>query len=180
MLTFIISHFSYKFLFLWMLLEGEMGLSLAGVLAKEGHFQFSYVLLIAIIGVMISDTSLYLLGRYSKDNAQRILSKYSDILNKIENWISKYAIGIVIFERFMYGFHIPTIIMLGMSQYSFKKFLFLDLIGAILWSLVFSTIGYIFGKEVLHIISIVQHNLLIIIIILLFIFIYKKRKRGKV
>jgi len=42
-MAYIIAHFSYTFLFFWMLLEGAAGLTLAGVLSEEGHFHYPYV-----------------------------------------------------------------------------------------------------------------------------------------
>ncbi len=175
-MAYIIAHFSYTFLFIWMLLEGEAGLTLAGVLSENGHFTYIYVVIMAISGVMISDSFLYFLGRFNKERAKKILGKYNEAVTKVEHWISKYAPWVIVFERFMYGLHIPTMILFGISKYSFRKFLLFDFIGATFWGLTFSTLGYIFGKEVLHLIALIQHNLIIVVIIILLFFLYKKRK----
>jgi membrane protein DedA with SNARE-associated domain len=163
-----------------MLLEGEAGLTLAGVLSEEGHFHYPYVVMIAITGVMISDSTLYFLGRFNKERATKILGKYNEAVTKVEHWISKHAPWVIIFERFMYGLHIPTMLLFGISKYSYKKFLFFDFIGASLWALTFSSLGYFFGKEVIHLITLIQHNLIVIIIIALLFWMYKKRKKSKV
>ena len=53
LINFLIEHFSYKILFVWSIFEGEIGLALAGFMVREGKFDFTTVLTIAIFGALI-------------------------------------------------------------------------------------------------------------------------------
>lgn len=177
MMDLIYSHFSYPILFIWSLLEGETGLVLGGFLSKQGKFDFYSVVLIAFCGAAISDTLLYFLGRYYQSKANHFLLKNQSQVNKINRWILRYGGWVVVFDRFIYGTHIPAILLIGMAKYDFKKFLLLEFLGLGLWSLAFTSLGFIFGKEIINIIQLVQHNLLsLILLIILFFSLYRYKK----
>ncbi|WP_151901002.1 hypothetical protein [Sulfurimonas hydrogeniphila] len=61
---FLLHHFSYWILFFWSILEGEIGLTLAGFLAKKGVFSIEKIILIATAGALIGDILLYTSGRF--------------------------------------------------------------------------------------------------------------------
>jgi membrane protein DedA with SNARE-associated domain len=169
--NFLYEHFSYTVLFIWSIFEGEIGLTLAGLFARKNLLNFQYVLIIAIIGATIGDTILFIFGYFSKKKAEHLLKKDGKRVKKIENWFKKYGSIIIIFERFIYGTHIPALLILGTSGYSFLKFLLLDIIGVILWAVTFTTLGFYFGQNAIDILVFIQHHLSVVIFLLFFFFI---------
>ena len=178
--NFLIEHFSYLILFVWSIFEGEIGLTLGGYLSKDGDFVFSKVVLIAILGAFISDVTIFLIGKYSDKRVEKWLKNYNKRLHLIKIWFKKNVIWLILFERFIYGTHIPSLLFIGMSGYSFWKFLIFDIIGITLWSMTFTTLGYYFGEKVIDVIMLLQQHLSIVFIMLfigLIVFIQNKVKK---
>jgi len=176
---YLIEHFSYWILFVWSLFEGEIGLTLGGYLSKESDLIFSKVIIIAIIGAFISDITVFLVGKYSNAKVEKWLGNYKNRLQLIKIWFKKNVIWLILFERFIYGTHIPSLLFIGMSGYSFWKFLIFDIIGIIMWAITFTTLGYYFGESVIDVIMLLQQHLSIVFIMLflgLIIFIQNKVK----
>ena len=176
---YLIEHFSYWILFVWSLFEGEVGLTLGGYLSKESDLIFSKVVIIAIIGAFISDITVFLIGKYSNAKVEKWLGNYKNRLRLIKTWFKKNVIWLILFERFIYGTHIPSLLFIGMSGYSFWKFLIFDIIGIIMWAITFTTLGYYFGESVIDVIMLLQQHLSIVFIMLflgLIIFIQNKVK----
>jgi len=169
-IDYLIQHFSYKILFVWSLLEGEIGLALAGYMVKQGQFQPVDVLSIAITGALLGDVALFLAGRLFKKKTESLLRKYQKKVERIESWFQYYGGWIVIFERFIYGTHIPALLILGASGFNFLKFLLLDIIGVVLWAVTFTTLGYLFGQTVIDVLTLVQRHLTIILLAALFFY----------
>ncbi len=177
---FIIAHFSYGVLFVWSIFEGEIGLTIAGFLSKQNDLYFPYVLAIAISGAVIGDTLLYLTGRFSKSRAEIWLKRYETRLRRIEGWFKRYGGWVIVFERFIYGTHIPSLLLIGMSRFGFWRFLMLDIIGIVMWAVTFTWLGYTFGQTVIDIMVVVQRHLSILILVGLFFFIIYQLYRSGV
>lgn len=166
-------YLSYPLLFVWSIFEGEIGLSLAGMLCKEGVMDFGVVFAIAWSGAFIGDMSLYTLGYFSKNKAQNILARYSKKTTKLRQWFIRYGGWIVVFERFIYGTHIPSLLMLGVSRYNVRSFLIFEVIGITLWALVFTTFGYYFGEEAITLLVFIQRHILVLLLLIVFLMVVK-------
>nr|WP_230973337.1 hypothetical protein [Sulfurimonas hydrogeniphila] len=77
----------------------------------------------------------------------------------------------MIFERFIYGTHIPSLLFVGMSGFSFWKFFIVDIIGVFLWSVVFTSLGYLFGESIIGIMIVLQKHLSVLFLVLFFVLI---------
>ncbi len=172
--------YGYFGLFVWSILEGEFGLIFAGILIKQGYFSFEKVYLIAFLGAVIGDSISFFIGKFSKNLAYKILKKYKKVLDKIENWIRNYGGFIILFERYLYGTHIPALILLGMSGYNVIKFYIFEIIGVSIWVLVYVLIGYFLGNYALSLFNLVIQNISFIVfmmfLVLILIFINKNDK----
>ncbi len=170
MIDFFIAHFSYKILFVWSIFEGEIGLALAGFMVKEGRFDLPMVLAITISGAIIGDMSVFVFGRLFKPKAESILKNYANRMQKVEKWFLHFGGWIIVFERFIYGTHIPALLMLGVSGFRFWKFVVLDIIGVVLWSVSFTMLGYMFGQTVIDMLSFIQRHVTIVLLAVLFFY----------
>ena len=172
--------YGYLGLFIWSILEGEFGFMFAGILIKHGYFSFEKVFFIALSGAVIGDSVSFFIGRFSKKIAQKILKKYEKILNSIENWIKTYGSLVIIFERYLYGTHIPTMILLGMSGFSFKKFLFFEIIGVSIWALTYILIGYFLGDYAISLFNLIVQNFSFFIVLFFIVYFLIKYKNDKI
>lgn len=148
MFDFLALHFSYGVLFVWSLLEGEIGLALAGFLSKKEQLDFLTVITIAFSGAIISDVTLYFIGKHHKPLAHKLLKNHARSLRNVERWLHRYGSWVIVFDRFMYGTHIPAMLMIGISRYPFGKFILLEIFGVAMWSITFTSLGYLFGEKV--------------------------------
>jgi len=170
MISYLITHFSYKILFFWSIFEGEIGLTLSGYMVEQGKFDLLTVLLIAVSGALIGDMIIFFIGRFFKPKTEMLLKRYNTKLERIERWFLRFGSWIIVFERFIYGTHIPALLMLGVSGFKFWKFLLLEIFGVILWVITFITLGYFFGQAVIDILSLVQRHLSIALLVILFFY----------
>jgi len=170
MIEYLISHFSYTILFFWSFLEGEIGLALAGFMIEKGKFDFPTVFIITFSGAMIGDLLLFTTGRLFKKKTEALLHRYDKKLQRVEKWFRRFGGLIVVFERFIYGTHIPALLMLGVSGFSFWKFFLLEIIGVALWSVTFTSLGYYFGQTVIDLLSFTQRHLTIAFLALMFFY----------
>ncbi len=170
MIEYLISHFSYTILFFWSFLEGEIGLALAGFMIEKGKFDFPTVFMITFSGAMIGDLLLFTTGRLFKKKTEALLHRYDKKLQRVEKWFRRFGSCIVVFERFIYGTHIPALLMLGVSGFNFWKFFLLEIIGVALWSVTFTSLGYYFGQTVIDLLTFTQRHLTIAFLALLFFY----------
>jgi len=173
--------YGYLGLFLWSVLEGEIGLMLAGWLARHGEvFSFDKVVLVATLGALIGDTITFSIGRFFESKVKRWLDSHPTKKEKALRWIREYGPYVIIFERFIYGTHIPVLLLFGMSGYSYRRFYFFDIIGVTLWALTFTFIGYFFGDRAIQLILFIQKNIFTLLIFGAFaLFYYQNTQRWK-
>ncbi|ADV46238.1 DedA family protein [Nitratifractor salsuginis DSM 16511] len=176
--VFVLMKYGYVALFIWSIMEGEIGLMLTGWLISQGEvFTFDKAYLVAIAGAFIGDNAVFLFGRLFEKKALHWLEKRPGRREQVVAWFQKWGSWLIVFERFIYGTHIPALLTVSMSGYSYMKFLFYDIIGILLWAAAFLSIGYFFGQQAIELILFAQKNIvlvLFVIIIFLVLFIAQK------
>ncbi|NIA19898.1 MAG: DedA family protein [Xanthomonadaceae bacterium] len=158
LIHFIRAYYTYPVLFIWSVFEGEVGLALAGSLTKTGQFRYVSILAIAILGASIGDASVFITGRIFKTRAEHWLQHYQQRLTRIKQWLLRYGVWVLIFERFIYGTHIPALLMVGMSDFPVWKFLLFDFIGVVLWATMFTTLGCYYGDTFVALLGMIQKH----------------------
>ncbi|BCD61970.1 lipoprotein B [Nitratiruptor sp. YY08-26] len=168
----------YIALFIWSILEGEIGLMLAGWLAHQGKvFTFEKIIIIASIGALIGDTFTFSVGRFFRKRALAWLNTHPQKKDIAQKLIKNYGSFVIIFERFIYGTHIPVMLTLGMSGYSYVKFYIYEIIGVFLWAVTFTSIGFYLGDTAIQIVVLLQKKLLALLVFILFVlWIFKLQK----
>lgn len=137
----------YWVLFLWTFMEGEAGLILAGFLAYQGYFTVSGVMATAFFGAFCGDQFYFYLGRLK---GKYLLSHSHYLLRKLRKGlrlIERYGNLVAFTSRYTYGFRIVLPIILGMTPFPSIRFLWLNLVSACSWSIIFTLAGYLFGKS---------------------------------
>lgn len=144
----LISQYGYAALVVGAVAEGETVTLLGGVAAHQGLLRFWLVVASVALGGMIGDQVLYLLGRRFGGRLLKRLSRHQKKIRKAQRLIQERPWLFVIGSRFMYGFRIIGPILIGASRLSPKIFLPLNILGAIVWATLFTTLGYLGGEVI--------------------------------
>lgn len=65
----------------------------------------------------------------------------------MQEWVEQRGTWFVLAFRFMYGFRTITPIMLGANHYPTRRFVVLNTLSGVVWSVVFSLAGWAFGAS---------------------------------
>ncbi len=142
-------------------LPGDSLLFAAGAFAARGSF--NPVLLTILLGVaaILGDSCNYwiggLLGRRVFKEHRKILSL--DHLRATEEFYRKHGSKAVIFARFLPMFRTIVPFVAGVAKMSYPVFFFYNVVGGIVWVVLFVWAGYFFGG-----IPAVEHNFSLVIL----------------
>ncbi len=130
------------------LLEGETVLVMAGFAAHRGLLYFPWVVAVAAAGGFLGDQLFFALGRY---RGRQMLVRFPSVQRqavRVEELIRRHSVWLILGVRFMYGLRIAGPVLIGMSRVPRVEFIFLNLLGALIWAGLVAGAGYLFGKAV--------------------------------
>jgi membrane protein DedA with SNARE-associated domain len=148
-----VATYGYPALLAGALLEGETIVIIAGIMAHSGYLQLSWVIGIAFCGAFCADQFCFQVG---KRKGKRFLEKrphWEPRIERVRRFLVGYQVVAVLCYRFIYGMRTITPIVIGASDFSTRRFVFLNLCSTLLWAVVVSSAGYFFGnviEAVLH------------------------------
>lgn len=137
----------YWVLFFWTFMEGEAGLILAGFLAFQGYLNIFGVIFTAFGGSFLGDQFYFYMGRWNGPTLLKFFTAIAKKFRKALNLIEKYGSFVAFISRYTYGFRIILPIILGMSNFPAQRYVLLNLSSAFTWAIIFSLVGYLFGKS---------------------------------
>ena len=141
--------------FVLAMIEGDITLLLAGVLAHSrffGDYSFLGVLLWGTLGGAVSDNIAYLAGR-SFDKGIRDIRFYRAARPRIERLTNTFG-GLSLFlSKYVYGLRWASCIFYGVGRMPYLRFLFLSLASCFVWVLVLCGAGYFFSGAVIGVIG---------------------------
>ncbi|EIJ3012161.1 DedA family protein [Salmonella enterica subsp. enterica serovar Bareilly] len=144
----LITHYGYAALVIGSMAEGETVTLLGGVAAHQGLLKFPLVAAAVALGGMMGDQLLYLLGRCYGGKILRRFPRYHTKIRRAQKMIQRHPYLFVIGTRFMYGFRVVGPLLIGGSRLPPKIFLPLNIVGALIWALLFTTLGYLGGEVI--------------------------------
>ena len=144
----LIEQYGYLALFIGCLAEGETFTLLGGVAAHEGLLHYGVVVLVAALGGMIGDQLLFFLGRYYGARILRRFRQHQEKIDRANRLIHRRPVLFVIGVRFMYGFRLIGPVIIGASRLKPARFFLLNVIGAVLWAVIFVSLGYLGGQVI--------------------------------
>ncbi|EBV1488739.1 DedA family protein [Salmonella enterica subsp. enterica serovar Kedougou] len=144
----LITHYGYAALVIGSMAEGETFTLLGGVAAHQGLLKFPLVTAAVALGGMMGDQLLYLLGRCYGGKILRRFPRYHTKIRRAQKMIQRHPYLFVIGTRFMYGFRVVGPLLIGASRLPPKIFLPLNIVGALIWALLFTTLGYLGGEVI--------------------------------
>ena len=148
-----VADWGYLILFLWSILEGELGLIFAGLAAHTGHLNVFLAIFVAGLGGFVGDQIYFYIGRFNKSYIQRKFKGQRRKLALAHLLLQKYGWPIIFIQRYMYGMRTVIPISIGLTRYSALKFAFINLISAWVWAAITIVLAYIFGEYILQLLD---------------------------
>ncbi len=137
--------------FLGMFVPGDTVVLLSGFLASKDILNLLVVILVATTGAVIGDNIGYFIGRKL---GEPFLIKYGkkfgfkkDYLDKSHEFFERFGGLAIVLGRFTSIIRTFVPVVAGISEMNYRKFLIYNVLGAFVWATVFTTAGYIFGKN---------------------------------
>jgi membrane protein DedA with SNARE-associated domain len=118
----------------------------AGAFTRTGLLDWRLAVLACLVGSALADNSEYLLGRM----AHKWLKKRfggKPVWQKAQSTINRQGGWAILLTRFWLTPLAPAINVIAGSRYPYVRFLFFDLVGQLLWVLLYGGLGYLFAAE---------------------------------
>lgn len=142
----LIATYGYLAILVITFIEGETIVILAGVAAHLGLLDATWVIVAAVTGSFSGDQLWYYVGRHwgPKIIARRI--SWQEGAQKVYKHLDRHQYWLILTFRFYYGLRNVTPFVVGSAHIPRLRFFSLNLIGAIVWAITFTYIGYGLGE----------------------------------
>ena len=142
----LVAEYGYGMVLLGAMAEGETVLLAAGFAAHRGLLHLPQVMLIAWLASSFADQVCFYLGRR---HGPWLLARFASLqapMERLRPWVARHPNLVVLGVRFLYGLRTAGPIALGMLGVPSWKFVLLNLLGAAVWAVLFTLLGYQFGQ----------------------------------
>lgn len=152
------------------LVEGDITLLLAGVLAHSaffGEYGFINVLCAGTLGGVVSDNIAYAIGRGTRSSV-REYRFYRAAQPRIERLTETFGTLSIFLSKYTYGLRWAACIFYGVAKMRYVRFLLLSVASCFIWVFSLSATGYFFSGAIINLIGDFHHlgiALLVIIVI---------------
>src|SRR5215204_764762 len=156
--------------FILVMLEGDITLLLAGVLAHSGFFgeySFAQVLIWGTIAGSLSDNIAYFSGRGFHEGVRKFRF-YRVAQPRLERLTRKFGPLSIFLSKYIYGLRWASCVFYGVGRMPYLRFLVLSFASCFLWVFVLSGAGYFFSGAVMNLIGDFQRlgKVLLVIVVL--------------
>lgn len=166
----LIGQYGLYAVFFLAMIEGDITLLLAGVLAHSalfGEYSFARVLLWGTLGGVVSDNAAYGMGR-GFGKTVRGFRFYRAAKPRLERLTDRFGPLSIFLSKYIYGLRWASCIFYGVGQMRYLRFLALAFGSCFLWVLVLTSAGYFFSSAVVGLIGDFQHLGRILLVIVVF------------
>ncbi|HMK60843.1 MAG TPA: DedA family protein [Dissulfurispiraceae bacterium] len=154
----LIKAYGYWALLVGTFLEGETILMLGGLSAQLGYLDLSVVMVVAFIGSFSGDQLYFIAGRLKGAELLSKHPKWHSKVSRVHHYLEKYHDLIMLSFRFVYGIRIMTPFVLAMNpRVKTWRFVVLNAIGALIWSIVVAGGGFLFGHALEIVLNDIKH-----------------------
>jgi len=170
LLSNLIGHYGLYAVFFLAMIEGDITLLLAGVLAHSalfGEYSFARVLLWGTLGGVASDNAAYGMGR-GFGKTVRDFRFYRAAKPRLERLTDRFGPLSIFLSKYIYGLRWASCIFYGVGQMRYLRFLALAFGSCFLWVLILTSAGYFFSSAVVGLIGDFQHLGRILLVIVVF------------
>ncbi len=132
-------------------LPGDSLLFTAGLFARTGHLNMSYLLMLLFVAAVLGDNCNYWIGRtigikiFDLKLKGRPLVK-REYLDKTHEFFERHGTKAIIMARFVPFIRTFAPFAAGIGKMTYRKFLSFDILGGALWIGSLTTAGYLLGN----------------------------------
>jgi len=164
---------------------GETILLIAGYFAATGEFHIALVMLIAATGAVIGDNIGFAIGHHY---GRGILLRFGRFLfltpkrvKHMEDYFRNHGNKTILVARFITGLRVFAALLAGASKMPWRVFFTYNVAGAVLWSVVITMLGYLFGQSLPLLVKWVGRSgtILLVTAIVVAIIIWRVRRYRK-
>ncbi|WP_041597003.1 DedA family protein [Granulicella tundricola] len=123
----------------------------AGALAAHGRLHLSLVLLVSVLGCLAGDGVWFWCGRRWGHRVTKLVCRLtSDPAGsslRARKLFERWGFGLIVAAKFVPGLDGVTPPLAAAEGTSVKQFMLADALGALLWSLFYTVLGYLFADE---------------------------------
>ena len=136
-------------------IPSEVIMPLGGFLVFQGNLNFYVLVIFGLIGTVLGSLPWYYLGRFLNEKKLAIFveskGKFLGInvkdFNKSKLWFDKYGVSLVFWGRLIPGIRTLISVPAGIELMPLKKFLVWTSLGSLIWVVLLSLAGYVFGEN---------------------------------
>jgi membrane protein DedA with SNARE-associated domain len=132
-------------------IPGETILLVAGYFAATGEFHIAIVMLVAASGAVIGDNIGFAIGHHFGRGFLLRVGRFFFLtpkrLEHMENYFQSHGNKTIFVARFITGLRVFAALLAGASKMRWRVFVVYNVAGAVLWSIVITSLGYLFGAS---------------------------------
>jgi membrane-associated protein len=162
-------------------LPGDSLLFAAGTFAGLGDLNLWLLLGLLIVAAFLGDTVNYWIGHYLGERAYKIKWIKQEYIERTHAFFEKHGGKTIFLARFVPIVRTFAPFVAGIGRMSYGYFVSYNIVGGVVWVVLFTVAGYLFGN-----VPFVQDNFTLVVIAIIFISIVpmiiealKARREGK-
>jgi len=141
----LIARYGYLIVVVGTFFEGETVVVIAGYAAHRGHLSLPWVAVCAFAGSTCGDQLAYFLGRRYAPRVLRHREAWRPKIEKVRSLLERHQLKVMLGFRFLYGIRTVTPFTIGWAGVPPRTFIPLNIVGALVWAVSVSLLGYAFG-----------------------------------
>ncbi|MCC6816501.1 MAG: DedA family protein [Saprospiraceae bacterium] len=146
------------------ILPGDSLLFAAGALSSSGNLNLYYTMLFIIVGAILGNQSNFYIGRWLGPRLSTLNTKWinKEYIERTQKFYEKHGGKALIIGRFLPIIRTFVPLVAGIGKMNAGKFLIYNIVGALVWVIPLTVLGYWFGN-----IPFVKNNFSIVILIII-------------
>jgi membrane-associated protein len=170
--------------------SGDIVLFAGGFFANQGQAALPLVMLSGFTGALVSDNSVYWIGRIG---GRPLISRILKIrllhflineksLEKVERYFDAHGGKTVFVGRFGPGLRSMTPLFAGVTRMKYYRFIPYNIAAGTVWAVAYSLIGYIFGQYWTELIAVARSfgfGVVAFVVLILLALLLRRRYRRK-
>ena len=136
-------------------IPSEIIMPLGGFFVYQQKLNFYYLIFWGLFGTILGSLPWYYLGRLVNekklsnflDKRGKYLGISSNDLTKSKRWFDKYGVSLVFWGRLVPGIRTLISVPAGVELMPLKKFLIWTTFGSLIWVVLLTYAGYLFGEN---------------------------------
>lgn len=139
--------FTYSVIFIGMLFEGEVVLFTAFFLASSGLIDFYDTSFFVVSGAIAGDILWYFAGSYL-EKRELIPACLRPASKTIDAHLSSRPFATLLFSKFAYGLHRPTLLRAKEAGIDFYTFMKIEIVASLVWISVIGVCAVLFSEAI--------------------------------